>query len=245
MSIPTHSPTSQSSPPPNEKWYDRYPRWVQVSVPAVVGIILAVGITGWVTSRSVEPPVEVMPIPGIDPDGFGQMADGCLGGDEDLNQALLTAHEEAPLTEAGAASFAATFYRFDFTLPRPQEVTAAKVAIDDSVDLEAIGYGENRELPESLKGMRRDMSFIPQSNGYYIVTDFTGDRATVEVLGSSAASKGLESANMRVQGKLDLAAKDGHWQVVEDDYTSPLTQEEADAGVARIEATGVPFGGGC
>lgn len=245
MSIPTHSPTSQSSPPPNEKWYDRYPRWVQVSVPAVVGIILAVGITGWVTSRSVEPPVEVMPIPGSDPDGFGQVADGCLGGDEDLNAALLTAHGEAPLTEAGAASFAATFFRFDFTLPRPDDVSAAKVAIDDSVDLEAIGYGENREVPASMQGLRRNLSFIPQSNGYYIVTDFTGDRATVEVLGSSAASKGLESADIRVQGKFDVQATDGHWQVVEDDYAAPSTQAEADAAVERIEATGVPFGGGC
>jgi len=195
----------------------------------------------------VEPPVEVMPIPG---DATGQSgttpvgdARACLGGDADLNQAMLDAQQQAALTEAGAAEFTATFLRLIFVLPRPDETAAAAVLSPKLPDLI-----ESLSDPDyELGGVtRRETSVAPAAGGAYLVTDFDGQQARVEVIGRSTATTEAGSTDLETGIIVTLGVVDGHWQVTAmDEQMGNWSAAQSDAWRGRVSANGLLFSGAC
>ncbi|WP_380169773.1 hypothetical protein [Jannaschia sp. R86511] len=157
-------------------------------------------------------------------------ADGCLGGDDDLNQALLTAQEQAPISETGAAAFAATWVRWGNKLPRPEgEAALLEEVLAPGATDAARGDTEEPEGDFTL-----DANF---AGGRYYVESFDSDQAVVTVLsGGSGTANGATSAPVELWGTYTLTSVNGRWHV--QDATAARSVED-------IRSLGVLYVGGC
>ncbi|MFS0701775.1 hypothetical protein AB6N24_17510 [Cellulomonas sp. 179-A 4D5 NHS] len=157
------------------------------------------------------------------------LVDGCLGGRDDLDQAVLTAQREAPLTEAGAAAFTATLMRWAGASPAParQAETAKEVLAADATaaarlsgDIDAQGSTLSVEFPE----------------GRYYLESITDTEAVVSWLAEGHVTDGAEAGDVWLGGSTHLSVVDGRWH-----YRDQTAMRSVD----DMQQIGVPYAGGC
>lgn len=159
-------------------------------------------------------------------------ADGCLGGQGELDQAVLAAQQDAPLTETGAAAFAATVIRWAFNGPPPpyQQVTAEQVLTGDATSAAKSSLSSSKDL----EGSSGSFDF---SQGRYYVEAYDGRSAIVSYLaGSDVSQNGVLQGSVIVSGAVHLEAINGVWRY------SDLSDERSLDDLQRI---GIPYVGGC
>lgn len=158
-------------------------------------------------------------------------ADGCLGGPTGLDQAVLTAQRQAPLTETGAAAFAATVLRWATATPAPpsQDVTAEQILAED-----ATTAARNLSGTKDPQGYTGSVSF---SDGEYYVEVFDGTSAIVSVIGRVTGTRnGAPLGEAFVYPAIRLTAQNGSWRFQD------ISEERTLANLQRI---GTPYAGGC
>ncbi|PPK98184.1 hypothetical protein CLV92_102337 [Kineococcus xinjiangensis] len=156
---------------------------------------------------------------------------GCLGGEVDLDTAVLTAQREAPPTPAGAAAFAATVLRWATATPAPpqQAATAGAVLTPDAT-----------AAARNLSGVHEPGSATLTTSvaeGRWYLEAFTPEEAVVSVVGRARGTRDGEPAGEAwVAGSLVLRQLEGTWRL--HDITGARPVEE-------IMDIGRPFPGGC
>jgi hypothetical protein len=159
------------------------------------------------------------------------LAQGCLGGSADLDQSVLAAQDQAPLTREGAAAFAATVIRWAMTAPPPafQAFTAQRVLTP--------GANESaRRLLTSgidLQGTKTTVSF---NKGRYLVESYQPTEAVVSYLAEATAQQGTGQGKADISGSVHLVAVNGQWRF--DALTGERPLEE-------IQRLGTPYKWGC
>ncbi|NNH22868.1 hypothetical protein [Pseudokineococcus marinus] len=224
------------------------PRWawvvmVLLLLVAVVAVTVAVFAPrgqqslGAAPEEGAPPAAPVAPTPSASPSPSpGQteapeQASGCLGGPAELDAAVLAAQEQAPLTAEGAASFAATVFRWATGSPAApfQADTAEQVLSSDATDAAQAISGT-----QDAAGTTSSTSF---ADGRYYVESYDGTSAIVSVLGTGSGTvNGAAVAEAQVWGSLRLEAVNGTWRL--QDVTDGRSVED-------LERIGTPYVGGC
>ena len=157
--------------------------------------------------------------------------DGCLGGPSDLDEAVLTAQREAPLTEAGAASFAGTLLRWATATPAPpgQARTAEQVLTPDATPAA-------RNL-SGLHDPRRSTLTTSLADGRWYVEEFRPGGAVVSVLARATGTReGEPQGDAWIAGSLVLSSDGGVWR---------LRDVTGSRSVPDLLDVGLPYPGGC
>lgn len=158
-------------------------------------------------------------------------ADGCLGGPTELDQAVLTAQKEAPLTEDGAAAFAATVIRWAMTVPAPryQGETAEKVLVRTAT-----------ASARNLSGTKdaADTTLRPSTvDARYYVESYDPTQAIVTLSAQITGTRGgTPQGQADVSGSLTLVAVNGAWRL--QDITDGRSVED-------LQRIGTVYAGGC
>lgn len=183
-------------------------------------------------SESPQPaPAPASPAPDQDSAAPSARADGCLGGPTELDQAVITAQQEAPLTEEGAASFAATAIRWAMVVPAPpaQAQTADKVLVRNAT-----------ASARNLSGTKDagDATLKPSTvDARYYVESYEPTRAIVSVTTQiTGTSGGVQQGQADVSGSLTLVAVNGQWRL--QDITDGRSVED-------LQRVGTVYAGGC
>jgi hypothetical protein len=234
--------TTVHPPPPGTTPRRRLPRWVWallalLTVITVVAVAVAVSATreqevassgdpdGPVTvAPSASPPATVLP---------ASAADGCLGGATDLDRAVLTAQQQAPLTPEGAAAFTATLVRWASAVPAPpyQQVTAQQVFSVDATSAAQRFLSSTATVPEASTGR------VDFRDGRYYVEAFDGDTAIVSyAAGAEATQNGAPAGTGYLSGAVTLEAQNGTWHFR--DLSAARTLED-------VQRIGTLYAGGC
>lgn len=206
------------------------PRWAWVLI-AFLTIVATVAIVVAVTGSddgddNTAPASSAPPSPGPE-----QVADGCLGGVTDLDQAILDAQRRAPLTAEGAAEFTATLLRWAFQTPAPprQAAIAPQILAGDATD-------KARRLSGTIDPEGTTSSF-DFSDGRYYVESFDGSTAVVSYRASAQGTKdGQDVGPAIVGGGVHLRAVDGVWRYQDLTFTREI---------AEMERIGTRYAGGC
>lgn len=219
----------------------RLPRWAWVLIGLLTVIALVASAIAVFASRDrqviVLPPAPApqaaspAPSPRVSAPPAVTVADGCLGGATELDRAVLTAQRDAPLTEAGAAAFAATALRWAIATPAPpfQAVTAKQVLAQDATSAARALSG----TVES-KGWTGTMDV---EDGKYYVEAFDGRSAVVSVVGRLTGTRdgaALEAAFLFPSVR--VVAQNGTWRL--QDRTGERT-------LADLQRIGQRYAGGC
>lgn len=160
------------------------------------------------------------------------IADGCLGGASDLDRAVLTAQQQAPLSAVGAAAFTATVIRWASATPAPpfQAATARQ----------ALSRGATTKVRDSLSGQRAASgatATVDFAEGKYYVENFDGVTAIVSYLGNGVATQdGLSLGSGYLAGTVYLDSENGTWH---------LRDVTAERSLADLQRIGVPYAAGC
>jgi len=231
--------------PPDSDPRRGLPRWAWVLI-ALLAIIALVAVAMAVFGRQGRT-VVLPPAPAASPAATspaapsasstspptsGTLADGCLGGVLELDQAVLTAQSQAPLTPAGAASFTATLMRWAFAGPPPaqQAVTAQQVLTGDATPAARRSLSGSKDLQGSAGALNFD-------SGKYYVESFDGRTAVVSYLASAAPTvNGVPQGSVLLSGAVHLQALNGTWRY--HDLTGNRSIED-------LQGVGVPYLGGC
>ena len=243
MTTTSKAPASPPGPAPRRG----LPRWAWVLIALLTAIALVAVAVAMFARRGqtiVLPPapapsqsaVSARPTP--EPSHLASsaapvtLADGCLGGVLQLDQAVLAAQHQAPLTPAGAASFTATVARWAFAGPPPadQVTTARQVLAPEATD------AARRSLSSSsdLQGSGGALDF---TGGKYYVESFDGGSASVSYLASSNPTlNGVPQGQVALAGTAHLVAVNGAWR-----YRDLTTGRS----IADLQRIGVPYSGGC
>lgn len=179
----------------------------------------------------VAPSASPSPAPSTSPTEAPEQASGCLGGPAELDAAVLTAQEQAPLTPEGAAAFAATVFRWGTGSPAApfQAETAERVLSPDATDAARAISGT-----QDTEGTTSSTSF---EDGRYYVESHSNTRAIVSVLGTASGTiDGVPTGEAQVWGALRLEAINGSWRL--QDITETRSAED-------LERVGTPYVGGC
>lgn len=236
----TTAPTSAPSPDPHRG----APRWAWALIAFLAAVALvAVTVTVFALrgdeDRATPPPAGVTQAPSTtasaSPSATGTaetVADGCLGGASELDQAVVTAQEQAPLTPAGAAAFTATLMRWAFASPPPpfQARTAKRILAKDATNAarDSLSGTENGE------GTTVTLDF---SDGRYYVEASTPTTAIVSFRATGHTTiEGAPQPAVLLGGSVHLRAVNGLWRYRD------LTDERS---LEDLERVGVPYPGGC
>ena len=224
----------------------RVPRWAWalmaiLLIVAIIAATVAVLIfRGGQTQRVQPPPVTASPEPASPPASPAPdeqsappsaRADGCLGGPTELDQAVITAQEQAPLTEDGAAAFAATAIRWAMIVPAPryQSQTADRVLVRNAT-----------ASARNLSGTKDagDTTLKPSTvDARYYVESYEPTRAIVSVTTQITGTRGaIEQGQADVSGSLTLVAVNGQWRL--QDITDGRSVED-------LQRVGTVYAGGC
>jgi len=203
---------------------------------AVIVVVVVVAVFAGRGQNAVSPPPQPGPAPVGEPapnnGPGGTLADGCLGGRADLDQAVLTAQKQAPLTPAGAAAFTATVMRWSFETPAPanQVLTAQQILAADATP------AAKQSLSTSIDRQGWTASISTAAASFYIES-FTGSSATVSLrAGMTATQNGVAADPAIVGGTMHLEAVGGVWRYRDHTYGRPL---------ASMDQLGTPYAGGC
>ena len=219
MATTVHPPPPDTpppdTPPPDTAPRRRLPRWVWALL-ALLTVITVVAVAVFATrEREVVPsgdpdqPVTVAPSASSPATVMpASAADGCLGGATDLDRAVLTAQQQAPLTPEGAAAFTAALVRWASTVPAPpyQQVTAQQVFSVHATSAAQKFLSSTATVPEASTGR------VDFREGMYYVEAFDGTQAIVSyVAGADATQNGASAGTGYLSGAVTLAAQNGTW----------------------------------
>lgn len=158
-------------------------------------------------------------------------ADGCLGGAIELNRAVISAQEQAPLTSEGAAAFTATLLRWATAAPAPayKTNTATQVLAEDAApivrDWVAVQTPSNQT------------SVADFTTGRFYIESYTPTRAIVSFLATgTGTSDGAAVIPATISGAVTLTAQNGTWHVQD---------LRLARGVSDLLAVSSPYTGGC
>ncbi len=237
MSTVQNSPPDSAPRPGLPRW-----AWILIALLAAIALVaVAVAVFGRQDRTVVLPavpapsrptaslPSSTTPAPPSPPE---TLADGCLGGVLQLDEAVLAAQQQAPLTPAGAASFAATVARWAFSSPSPagQVPTAKQILAADATDAARHSLSSSSDL----QGSGGALDF---TGGKYYIEFFDGRSATVSYLASSNPTlDGVPQGQVTLAGTAHLVAVNGTWRY--QDLTTSLS-------IADLQRIGVPYSGGC
>ncbi len=214
---------------PSLPWYDRIPKAALIAVGVAVFALAALLI--W---RLTAPASSVGSAPGgADASGDGAPAagaDACLGGGtqpNELDEAVLFARDNAPLTPAGAAEFAATVWRWAGVAPAsPRRAELAPLLLDADRIMQP-GWATTPDPRRQVGGM----DFV--GGRYYVEPGASSSEVRLTVQGTSMADGRSETALIYTH----LRSQGGKWRVVDTEgQPEPL---------AVMQASGHSFEGTC
>lgn len=223
--MPTTPPATPPSPSPRAG----LPPWAWVLIAALAAIAI-VAVTIAVTGRDNGDDNTAAPPPA----STGQAADGCLGGTGDLDQALLTAQREAPLTAEGAAAFTAALIRWTVAAPLPaNKATTARQILTQDASADARRSASVFD-PGDIQGVVGRADF---ADGRYYVESFDERTAIVSWVAAVDGTKdGEDFAEATIGGAAHLEAVDGVWRFQDQSLARPLTE---------VRRLGIRYAGGC
>jgi len=234
---PTQAASAPPAPSGGSPGRSGRPRWLWVLLALVLAVIVAVvavavfaGRGHDTTSQPQPGPAAAGPAPNNGPGGT--LADGCLGGRADLDQAVLIAQKQAPLTPAGAAAFTATVMRWSFETPSPanQAATAQQILAPDATP------AAKQSLSSTVDRQGWTASISTLAGSFYIES-FTNSSATVSLrLGGTGTKDGVSTDPAVLGGTMYLEAVAGVWRYRDHTYGRPL---------AEMDQIGTPYAGGC
>lgn len=246
-------PVAPTSPPKSRLWAD-LPLIAKLSAifgtaMIALGLLVVFGFSD--TAESSSPINGVQQVEGLSQQAIplgDSPARACLGGWADMNKAIIEAQKAAPITQAGAAEFAATYRRF---------VHEYRGMVSD---LAPIG---NQLLASNANDRAKRLLADPESTidmdlGYSVTTDIAGQSYTTEVLSDSPpvvrvqssmsinfSAPGRTTKNQVLSGTVDLVAVDGHWRIL-NSYSGTGEDGDLDTpSVAHISSNGTAFEGVC
>ncbi len=158
-------------------------------------------------------------------------ADGCLGGAIELNRAVVSAQEQAPLTQEGAAAFTATLLRWTNVSPAPayKADTANRLLAQDATALV-------RDYVAAVNPANVTTA-ADFSTGRFYVESYTPTRAVISFLATATGTRdGVDYTPATISGAVVLVAQNGTW------HFQDLTSERA---VSDLSAVSSPYTGGC
>ena len=159
-------------------------------------------------------------------------ADGCLGGASDLNQAVLAAQKEAPLTPEGAAAFTATLVRWAYSWPPPegQKSIAREIFAQDAT-------AAARSSLSSTKSVLGDSEVgVSFNGGRFYLEAFTSKDAVVTWLGSALVVEGKKPGEAWVSATVHLTHVGNEWR-----YSDLSTTRS----IPEMQSIGNLYVGGC
>jgi hypothetical protein len=211
----------------------RLPRWAialiaLLALTAVVAVTVAIEATRNTKTNATPTPTTTRLPPAGDSASFPG-ANGCLGGTSDLDNAVLEAQRTAPLTEVGAAEFAATMYRWAATYPAPsqQALTANTILAPGATD--AARHLLTASLPP--QGDALSLSF---AESRYHVEVFDGTSAVVSLIATATINPGSQTGLLG--GSIHLQAINGSWRFLNIDAARQIDS---------LLQIGTPYVGGC
>jgi hypothetical protein len=228
--------TQTQDTPPTRQPRRGPPRWAWVLITTVVVLALVVAAVlvyadrGRTTLSPQAQPAPLAPAPGNGPGGT--LADGCLGGRTDLDQAMLTAQKQAPLTAAGAAAYAATLIRWSIDLPAPanQKATAQQILSTDATPAALHSLSSSADP----QGWTRTVS---SAAGSFYIESFDGTSAAVSLrVGGTGTKDGVAVEPGILGGTMELEAVGGLWRYRDKTYGRNLDD---------MDRLGTPYAGGC
>ena len=241
MSTTVHPPPPDTTPPGTTP-RRRLPRWVWALLALLTGItVVAVAVAVFATRE------RQAVVPSGDPDRPATVApsasapatvlpasavDGCLGGAADLDRAVLTAQQQAPLTPEGAAAFTATLVRWASAVPAPpyQQVTAQQVFSVDATTAVQRFLSSTTTVPAGT-------AHVDFRNGKYYVEAFDGTQAIVSYVATlSATQQGAPIGEAYVSGAVTLEAQNGTWHFRDQSLARNLED---------VQRIGLPYAAGC
>ncbi|WP_380162763.1 hypothetical protein [Kineococcus sp. R86509] len=158
-------------------------------------------------------------------------ADGCLGGAVELNRAIVSAQEQAPLTAEGAAAFTATLLRWTSASPAPayKADTATQVLAQDATTL--VQDWVASQAPANVT------TAADLSSGRFYIESYSPTRAVVSYIAAATGTQdGVELVPATISGAVTLVAQNGTW------HLQNLTSERD---VSDLQAVSSPYTGGC
>lgn len=158
-------------------------------------------------------------------------ADGCLGGAIELNRAVISAQEQAPLTSKGAAAFTATLLRWTSAAPAPAYKADAASQIL-STDASPIARDQ-----VAIQTPANQTSAADFTTGRFYVESYTPNRAVVSFVGRFQGTQdGTAVTPATISGAVTLNAQNGTW------HFQDLTSQRE---VSDLLAVSSPYTGGC
>ena len=219
-------------------------RWVVRFAVAVVVIAVVVGLALWFTGRRDNPQDDpTTPTPTSTSDDTGsRVANGCLGGQAVNAQTVLTAQQQAPLDDVGAAELTATFLRWSGldgeTLPPLDEIETVidAIAAPDAGPALTEGYNESVEAG-AAETERTGPPVSTVEGGYYIESsDEGGVVLSILVIVPEYPREG---------GGTESRAFSGTWQLVRSDVWRIQDFEGGTRSPEDLASIMTPFVGGC
>ena len=199
MSTPTLDNNSGTPTPAagGDGWWSRQTTTAPVALAAAVALALLVAVI--VAFPRSSTPETTQPAT-ITED---RVADGCLGGDGNLNDALKTAQLNAPLTGVGAAEFLATLTRWG-AAATPQDEAALGPSIATAEWLPSVPKSDPPEAG-TTKTVKPKVYRIAEASRTDARVDILTDDTVVR------AGQAPESSES--WGSFPLSAVDGVWRV--------------------------------
>ncbi|GAB7190761.1 hypothetical protein NUM3379_14680 [Kineococcus sp. NUM-3379] len=157
-------------------------------------------------------------------------ADGCLGGPSDLDAAVVAA-QRAPLTDAGAASFAATLLRWATATPAPPQQAATAAAV-----LTADATAAARNLSGTHDPERTTLTTSLADGRWYVESSRPGEAVVSVLARASGTREGEPQGEAWLAGSLVLSSADGVWRLR--DITGARSVDD-------LLDVGTPYAGGC
>ena len=218
-------------------------RWPRIAVVFVVLFVAVVGAAVYFALRPAPAPVTAPPSPSLTPTALSTstsatvsgaptaVADGCLGG-TDPSTAILVAREKAPLTPDGAAAFAATLMRWIGQVPQDPTLFSS---LSDKIRAPSLPPQPLPSVPDGTT------AWVSTTDARYRVTNVSNTDITVEgIFEQTANQNGSVSTDFRPV-RFELTVINGHWAL----KGAGFPTQAPDNFVKSMQATGLPYRGGC
>lgn len=171
------------------------------------------------------------------------VANGCLGGIADLDQAVVAAQKSAPITPVGAAEFAATLERWATTAPAPLKQAELASSMLTTTASGAARASLSNTVATEQSGYTVGLSFAA---GRYKISAYGGDTATVQWVGTgSATHNGVSEGSGQLGGTLHLDGRSGVWKLADFSGRAGLTDADQQSFIAELMQSGTAYAGGC
>jgi hypothetical protein len=236
MTLNTPTEPTQPVPAPSASALRRgLPRWAWVVIVllAVIALVATSVAVFAPRGRAVTSSPRPVAVATSAPAAGTILANGCLGGFTDPDQALLIAQKQAPLTPNGAAAFTATLVRWTSTTPvTPLAPAIARQVLTKDATTAAQKVQSNAQ--DSRAGLVSSVNF---ATGLYYVEASDAHTATVSYLVEGKASlNGVSQGTASVFGTVHLVAVGGTWHLRDVTLERPLE---------NLRQVGLPYMGGC